>query len=147
MLPHASVTGDWYLISKIYRLGRGVKVGDVVTYDSTVEPGVKVTKRVVGLQGNYVMRYSPDSGNEGMVQVSWFGMLIGMVAEETKVPQGHCWVVGDNMDASRDSRLFGPVPLALIRGKHIAKVLPWSERRWLENPLRPVKEGTGQKHE
>lgn len=121
-----------------------MKVGDVVTYDSTVEAGVKVTKRVVGMHGDYVMRYSPDSGNEGMVQVSCLGVLFGMVAEDMKVPQGHCWVVGDNMDASRDSRLFGPVPLALIRGKHIAKVLPWSERRWLEDPIRSVKVRAGE---
>ena len=64
------MTGDWDLISKSHRWGRGVQVGDVLSFGSMVEPGVKVTKRVVGLQGDYVMRYSPDSGNEGMVQVS-----------------------------------------------------------------------------
>lgn len=36
---------------------------------------------------------------------------------------------------SRDSRVFGPMPMALITGKLIAKVFPWRERRWLENPL------------
>jgi inner membrane protease subunit 1 len=52
------------------------------------------------------------------------------------VPQGHCWIVGDNLVASRDSRYFGPVPLALIRGKVIATVRPWSEIKWITNPLR-----------
>lgn len=55
-----------------------------------------------------------------------------------KVPQGHCWVVGDNLAASRDSRIFGPIPLALISGKVIAKVFPWSERRWITNSVEPV---------
>lgn len=46
--------------------------------------------------------------------------------------------MGDNLDASRDSRMFGPMPMALIKGKVIAKVLPWNERRWIENELKPV---------
>lgn len=52
-----------------------------------------------------------------------------------KVPQGHCWVIGDNLDYSRDSRHWGPLPMALIRGKIIGKVFPWSERRWVVNDL------------
>jgi inner membrane protease subunit 1 len=47
-------------------------------------------------------------------------------------------VIGDNLPASRDSRMFGPMPLALIRGKVIAKLTPFSERRWIENGLQPV---------
>lgn len=55
-----------------------------------------------------------------------------------QVPEGHCWVIGDNLPWSRDSRHFGPMPLALIKGKVIAKVLPWSERKRIENRLQPV---------
>jgi inner membrane protease subunit 1 len=40
---------------------------------------------------------------------------------------------------SRDSRYFGPVPKALIKGKVIGKVFPWSERKWIANDLQPVK--------
>lgn len=46
--------------------------------------------------------------------------------------------MGDNLPYSRDSRHFGPMPMALIRGKVIAKVLPFSERRWLEDGLQVV---------
>ncbi len=52
-----------------------------------------------------------------------------------KVPAGHCWVVGDNLPDSRDSRYFGPLPLALIKGKVIAKTWPLGEFRWIENTL------------
>jgi inner membrane protease subunit 1 len=38
-----------------------------------------------------------------------------------KVPKGHCWVLGDNLPYSRDSRMFGALPMALISGKIIAK--------------------------
>jgi len=78
-------------------------------------------KRVLGLQGDYVLRDTPGT-TESMIQV----------------PEGHCWVVGDNLPWSRDSRHFGPMPMALIKGKVIAKVLPWSERRWIEDGLQSV---------
>jgi inner membrane protease subunit 1 len=48
-----------------------------------------------------------------------------------QVPEGHCWVVGDNMEWSRDSRLFGPLPLGLIKAKVLAVVLPREESKWL----------------
>ncbi len=38
-----------------------------------------------------------------------------------QVPKGHCYIVGDNLPWSRDSRDFGPIPLGLIKGKVIAK--------------------------
>lgn len=43
-----------------------------------------------------------------------------------QVPEGHCWVVGDNLGNSRDSRMFGPLPLALVRGKVVAVFRGWS---------------------
>ena len=46
---------------------------------------------------------------------------------DVQVPEGHCWLIGDNVDASRDSRFYGPLPLALIKGKVIARVLPIRE--------------------
>lgn len=46
--------------------------------------------------------------------------------------------MGDNLTVSRDSRHFGPLPLALIQGKVVVKVLPWAERGWIANSLQPV---------
>ena len=57
-----------------------------------------------------------------------------------KVPEGHCWLAGDNLPDSRDSRDYGPLPLALIKGKVIARVLPFRQRKWIENGLNDVYE-------
>ncbi|KAH8811919.1 signal peptidase-like protein I [Xylogone sp. PMI_703] len=122
MLPTFEVLGDWLLISRQYRRGRGIEIGDFVTFDSVVEPGERAIKRVIGLEGDYVLRDTPGSRSTEMLQV----------------PKGHCWVVGDNLPYSRDSRHFGPMPMALIKGKVIAKVLPWDERRWIVNDVQPV---------
>lgn len=48
-----------------------------------------------------------------------------------RVPEGHCWVAGDNLEWSRDSRLFGPLPLGLVKAKVLAVVLPVEEAKWV----------------
>jgi inner membrane protease subunit 1 len=69
MLPTLEVLGDSVLISRSYRRGRGIKVGDVVSFDSVVEPGETVIKRVIGLEGDYVLRDTPGT-TDSMIQVS-----------------------------------------------------------------------------
>jgi len=39
-----------------------------------------------------------------------------------QVPPGHIWLEGDNLIVSRDSREYGPLPLALVRGRAVAQV-------------------------
>ena len=56
------------------------------------------------------------------------------------MPDGHCWLLGDNLPDSRDSRVYGPVPLALIKGKVIARLWPWSDIGWIENNLQRPEE-------
>jgi inner membrane protease subunit 1 len=41
-----------------------------------------------------------------------------------RVPEGHAWIIGDNLSHSQDSRRWGPVPLAMIRGKVVGRVYP-----------------------
>lgn len=53
-----------------------------------------------------------------------------------QVPKGHCWVLGDNLLSSRDSRLYGPLPMALIDGKVMYQTgsWPWQLKR-IKNPF------------
>jgi len=44
------------------------------------------------------------------------------------VPEHHCFVLGDNRDASIDSRNFGAIPLATIKGR--ADWLYWPGKDW-----------------
>lgn len=108
MLPTINWEGDWILISKFHRRGYGVNVGDLVSYYHPIRQGYKGVKRVVGMPGDFVLRDTPGKGDGWMVQV----------------PEGHCWLAGDNLDASRDSRHFGPLPLELVRGKVLGRVWP-----------------------
>ena len=48
------------------------------------------------------------------------------------------WVAGDNLDWSRDSRDYGPMPMALIIGKVEARVWPLREAKWLRGTFKDV---------
>ncbi|HCO94545.1 MAG TPA: signal peptidase I [Phycisphaerales bacterium] len=48
--------------------------------------------------------------------------------EKLTVPEHHCFVLGDNRNLSRDSRDFGPIPLATIRGR--ADHIYWPAMNW-----------------
>jgi signal peptidase I len=44
------------------------------------------------------------------------------------VPAHHCFVLGDNRNLSQDSRHFGPIPLATVKGR--ADYLYWPAKDW-----------------
>ena len=69
MLPTFNSFGDAILISKYYRRGRGVQVGDVVSFAHPVNSEDRAIKRVVGMPGDVVCRDTPGVGEGLMVQV------------------------------------------------------------------------------
>ena len=82
--------------------------GDLVTYISPLDPARPVCKRIIGLPGDVVCvdptgTYAPST-------------------EHVVVPKNHLWVSGDNLAYSRDSRVYGPVPMGLVRGRIYARV-------------------------
>lgn len=44
------------------------------------------------------------------------------------IPENHCFVLGDNRINSYDSRHFGPIPLATVKGR--ADYLYWPAKDW-----------------
>lgn len=132
-IPHNFGAQPWIMTSKLHRRGRNIRVGDVVIYAHPMIPGAQGAKRVVGMPGDFVSVLTPGKRDEDMDDESIVG---GEVREEMiQVPEGHCWLAGDNLEWSRDSRVFGPVPLGLVRGKVLAIIWPWSRMGWLRNSL------------
>lgn len=128
-----------------------MKVGDLVDFEHPLVPGTGAIKRVVGMPGDFVVWDPPAGGGEvimgegGLVERLGGGDFYGGKGKQRmmlQIPEGHCWVLGDNMPESRDSRTYGPLPLGLIKGKVLAKVWPLREAKWLENNLQPLVEGT-----
>ena len=69
MNPTMNATGDFLLLSKRYRRGRGIEVGDMVSYKHPIEQDIYGVKRVVGMPGDFVLRDSPGTSGV-MIQVS-----------------------------------------------------------------------------
>ncbi|KAF8673398.1 hypothetical protein HU200_048962 [Digitaria exilis] len=108
MLPAINLAGDVLAVDRVSaRLGR-VENGDVVLMISPEDPRKVVAKRVLGMEGDSVT-YLVDPGNSD-------------ASKTVVVPQGHVWVQGDNIYASKDSRQFGAVPYGLITGKIFCRV-------------------------
>ena len=101
------------VLSGVFMIGRG----DVVLCINPVRAQHSVAKRVIGLPGDLV-RASLNEPNSLCC-----------------VPAGHMWLQGDCLEASRDSREYGAVPLELVRGKVVAKVWPISKAKWIERTL------------
>ena len=69
MLPTLNVHGDGVYVSKFYRRGRGIKVGDVITLKHPMFPAIGASKRIIGMPGDFVLRDSPGFGSDVMIQV------------------------------------------------------------------------------
>ncbi len=82
---------------------------------SPTHPNETLIKRIIGLEGDWIS--IPNS------------------SKIERIPKGHCWVEGDisatgtSNVSSDDSRTeFGPIPLALLKGRAIWICYPFS--RW-----------------
>ncbi|KAL8132520.1 uncharacterized protein LOC141712105 [Apium graveolens] len=100
-------TADRVLVEKFCLQKYKFSHGDVVVFCSPNDHKEKFVKRITALSGDWVS--SPYS-NDVM-----------------KIPDGHCWVEGDNSASSLDSKSIGPVPLGLIKGR--ATHIIWPPKR------------------
>ncbi len=92
--------GDRLLMTNAYWLFGAIKKGDVVV---VVRPNREMLiKRVVALPG------------EEIPQKYWSPLVYAMGG---RVPEGHLFVVGDNLERSEDSRTLGAIPLSHVQGK------------------------------
>jgi inner membrane protease subunit 1 len=139
----------WSLLGRASGSGSkpGPKRGDVVVASSMTNPAQTVCKRVIGVEGD-IIEIDPRRG----VERKWISEVDqvferdrrlteqGMVEKNVdsegrrlssrrkgegqwiKVPKGHVWLQGDNMSNSTDSRMYGPVPIGIVKGKVLARV-------------------------
>lgn len=124
MLPTIGLSGDvvllWPTASGLIR----PQIGDVVICSSPTDPSATVCKRIAGMPGDIVRPRRAPGGPR--------------LEREIVVPRGQCWLLGDNANDSTDSRWYGPVSLALVRGVVFLKVWPFSEMGWISRtPPRP----------
>ncbi|KAJ7456707.1 LexA/Signal peptidase [Mycena latifolia] len=122
MLPTLANEGEIVVENRwSYRLNpNSLQRGDIITLYSPLDRRRIICKRVIGFPGDVICvdptgQFAPST-------------------EHVVVPPGHIWIVGDNAGWSRDSRLYGPVSMGLIRGTLYAKIWPLKDRTIFRNP-------------
>ena len=123
---------------------RDPEPGDIVIFRSKTEVGRDLIKRCVAVGGQVVEVRDKQLYVDGVpFELPPEGKFMdprrlpATVSPRDnfkpyRVPDDHYFMMGDNRDNSNDSRMFGPVPRRLIKGK--AMIIYWSSHL-VEGPL------------
>jgi signal peptidase I len=108
-----------------------VNRGDIVVFErppgDAGDPEIKdLIKRVVALPGETV------EGRGGQIYIDERPLREPYIGQEeviadfgpTRIPPGRVFVMGDNRDNSKDSRVFGPIKESIIVGRAFVRVWP-----------------------
>ena len=111
--------------------------GDIVIVDVVGEE-IPLIKRVIGLPEEVL------EIKNNQVFIDGQGLIEPYLAEGTQrdfgpvyIPAEHVFVMGDNRNNSRDSRMLGPVPLAWIKAKAWISVWPADEVHIFDKGQKP----------
>jgi len=125
--------GDYFFVDKATYHRGDPRRGDIVVFDYPRDPRRTFVMRVVGLPGERILLQGRDVVVNGavlpepyvafaMTDAPACGYQYG--CSETVVPADSYFVLGDNRDNARDSRVWGFVARGAIRGR--ASVIYWS---------------------
>lgn len=126
--------GDHLFGEKITYHLRDPEPGDVVTFDSPVEPSTTLIKRVIATEGQTVDLQDGKVVVDGQALVEPYtgGKPSDPLAQHAPgvaisypytLKAGEVWVMGDNRTNSADSRYFGPIQKSSISSR--AWVIFW----------------------
>jgi len=114
--------------------------GQVVVFRYPLNPQEYFIKRVIGLpgeeieiKGGQVWVYGPDKPEGFMLQEDYlpddlltYSQSGGESGQRVSIGLGQYYVLGDNRNASKDSRSFGPVNSSFITGKVLFRGWPFN---------------------
>lgn len=123
MYPTFSPRGDYLLISRLHKYGRGIEVGDVVRFYHPSILGVHGAKRVLGLPGDFVCKdaaYSTGAGEEGeIIQVSFFFFFFLCLAGLDCVQ----WLMNNDCYLFRYPKVMSMSAVIIFPGRGIREIM------------------------
>ena len=134
--------GDMLVGEKVSLKASSPTYGDVVTFDSPLEPGTTLIKRVIACGGQtidlidgrvYVDGVALDEPYTEGKPTSSLSDIQGSagIAYPYTVPEGYVFAMGDNRTNSLDSRYFGPVSLDAVSSKGLFIYWPLTDLKLL----------------
>jgi signal peptidase I len=98
--------------------------GDLVVFDYPREPKKQFLMRVIAVAGETVEIRDRQVQINGELLQGSYKIQTDMPPDKDrdnfgpfKIPAGHCFVLGDNRDNSYDSRFWGALPFADVKGR------------------------------
>ncbi len=125
--------GDRILIEPWSYLLGPVERGDVVVLRYPLDPEIDYIKRIIGLPGDRVtLARGRVWVNGGLLEEPYVESADPASVLTMTVAPGHYFVLGDNRPRSSDSREFGLVPGAYVRGRVDLCLWPPGHAGWIE---------------
>ena len=122
--------GDYLIVDEIsYRIHPPSR-GDVVVFKAPPEPTKYYIKRIIGLPGDTVhiekgqVTITNSTDPKGFTLDQKFIEHTDTTNGTYIVPNGDYFVMGDNRSGSYDSRMWGFLPVANMRGRALLRLLP-----------------------
>jgi signal peptidase I len=121
-------TNERLVVEKLSYRFHSPQRGDIVILrDPDGGPDLLI-KRVVGLPGERVMVADGQVFVDGVaLDEPYLNQVTSGNGRSWSVPPLHVFVMGDNRGASRDSRIFGSIPMESILGRAVVRYWPLSE--------------------
>jgi len=135
--------GEYLIVDELSYYLREPSRGEVIIFRYPKEPSKFFIKRVIGLPGETV---TITNGHIEITEVNGTRITLSepyVKAEvlsdmNTILAADEYFVMGDNRNASSDSRFWGPVPQQLLVGRAFARLLPITEARVLPGQTPPI---------
>jgi signal peptidase I len=123
------VNNEYVLVNKLAYLFHPPERGDVIVFRFPLDTTKNLIKRVIGLPGDVIQVTSSSVEVDGVIlHEPYVKVSVNPTGNKWVVPQGDYFVMGDNRQASYDSRDWGFVPKDYIIGK--AVMVYWPLNSW-----------------
>ncbi|MCW5878981.1 MAG: signal peptidase I [Anaerolineales bacterium] len=118
--------GDYVIVNRLAYRWAEPQRGDVVVFPYPNDPDEDYIKRVIGLPGERIAIYAGKVYINGQaLEEAYASEPIRLDMSERIVPPEHVFVIGDNRNASSDSREWGALPISDIIGKAVFRYFPF----------------------
>ena len=118
---------DRFLVDKVSFRLTGIRHGDIVEFDSPLDPGTHTIKRVIGLPGETIECRGGLVYRDGAVLSEPYVESAGSTVDcgpPVTVPAGELFVLGDHRLVSQDSRQWGTIPRDAVDGRLLTRIRP-----------------------